>query len=378
MINTVYKKLFNTVIAHDFYVDNISRKDLAVVPTQETMQALKNGNMIFRTSADGFRVFYRAEDGGGSFVDFSNLRLVFAVQLENIAAFLNFTDLDDDTSEYKAGKILYFTNAADVQANELTYKLLDSLRPAMFTYQFPKVTGVTGNVGKLVITGPDNTIVTPTYPDPDNIPKTSAGTFVYPIDFTGMQKGIYKFETSIDGTPNKIETIYIDNELAKQKVFGIVDIKVINADDDSFPPEPLSPSPPLPPVTESRVYTMRFVRRVTQWRYIVVLKSPSVSPSAVLGIIDDVPQAPYGTLSFTTNPLNDRIVNGFPAKVFNSTVATIPYFETPKKNLNIKKDPDVEEPLMPTMVLKNIPGPPLQVVSADPENVNITEIYVYI
>ncbi|MCW3104358.1 MAG: hypothetical protein JWO09_2798 [Bacteroidetes bacterium] len=374
MINTVYKKLFNTVIAHNFYVDNISRKDLAVVPTQETMQVMKNGNMIFRTSADGFRVFYRADDDGSSFVDFSNLRLVFAVQLENIAAFLNFTNLDG-TNPYKAGKIIYFTNAVNVLANELTYKLLDSLRPAMFTYQFPK-TLVTGTVGKLVITGPDNTVVTPTYPNPDAIPKTSAGTFVYPISFTGMQKGIYKFETFIDGTPNAIELIYIDNELAKQNVFGIVDIKVINANDSSFPPEPsppFPPSPPLPLVTASRVYTMRFVRRVTQWRYIVVLKSPSISPLDTIGIVDGEPtQEPYLHLLFTAPPVSTT-VNGFPAKIFNSNSLTIPYFETPKKNLNIKKDPGLG-----VMVLKNIPGPPLGVVSADPGNVNITEIYVYI
>jgi hypothetical protein len=70
----------------------------------------------------------------------------------------------------------------------------------------------------------------------------------------------------------------------------------------------------------------------------------------------------------------DTTVNGFPAKVFNSTVNTIPYFETPKKNLNIKKDPGAT----PVMILKNIPGPPIGSVSADPADFGITEIYVYI
>jgi hypothetical protein len=193
MISTVYKKLFNTVIAHDFYVDNISKTDLAVVPTQETMQVMKNNNMLFRTSTDGFRVFYRVETGDTSFVDFSNLRMVFAVQLKNIAGFLNFTNLNDGpTNLYKAGKIVYFTNIGSETTNELTYDLLDYLRPAMFTYQFPQTTGASG---KITITGPDNTDVTPAYPNPNAVPKTSSNTFVYPVDFTGMPKGIYKFAT---------------------------------------------------------------------------------------------------------------------------------------------------------------------------------------
>jgi hypothetical protein len=179
----------------------------------------------------------------------------------------------------------------------------------------------------------------------------------------------------VDAGPITTQTLFIDNDLAQQNVFGIVDIKAISGSNGSFPPQPPQPSPALPPVTTSRVYTMRFIRRVTQWRYIVVLKSPSVSPSADIAIIDDLTQAPYGALTFTTVPANDRTVNGFPAKVFNSTIATIPYFETPKKNLNIKKDPAA---IAPTMILKNIPGPPLELVSADPANFSITEIYVYI
>jgi hypothetical protein len=369
MINSVYKKLFNTVIAHDFYVDNISKKDLAVFPTAETEQTMKNNNMLFRTSDDGFRVFYRVDNAGGSFVDFSNIHLVFVLRLQNINEFFNFTNLDDGINPYKAGKILYFTNIGTVTQNELTYDLLDYLKPAMFTYQFPQTTGTTGHIK---ITGPDNTDVTPSYPDANNVPKTSADTFVYPIDFTGMPKGIYKFETWIDAGAHTIQTVYIDNDLAMQNVFGIVDILAVNGTNGSFPPTPGVPSPPFPPITTPRVYTMRFFRRITQWRYIVVLKSPSVSPAASLGIVDDASQQPYGTLTFSAP--TDTTVNGFPAKVFNSTVNTIPYFETPKKNLNIKKDPGAT----PVMILKNIPGPPIGSVSADPADFGITEIYVYI
>src|SRR6218665_1121996 len=90
-----YKRLFNTKVVHDFYVDSISKKDLAVAPTVSTGIAMKNNNMLFRSDESGFRVLYKADDAGDPFIDFSNVRLTFTVQLLNVNEFLNFTNLDD-------------------------------------------------------------------------------------------------------------------------------------------------------------------------------------------------------------------------------------------------------------------------------------------
>src|ERR1700746_1098452 len=96
MAGNTYIKLFNTIVAHNFYSDYISKKDLVVSPTVEAAVAMKNNQMLFRNDESGFRVLYRTEDDLVTpFVNFSNIRLVFSIEQINVSEFLNFTNLDD-------------------------------------------------------------------------------------------------------------------------------------------------------------------------------------------------------------------------------------------------------------------------------------------
>ena len=92
-----YNRLFNARIAHTFYVSGISKNDLAVVPTSGTLKAMKNSGMLFRMDNEGFRVLYKVtgntDEDGSPFINFTNVPLVFALQLINTNEFLNFTDL---------------------------------------------------------------------------------------------------------------------------------------------------------------------------------------------------------------------------------------------------------------------------------------------
>ncbi len=372
MAGIAYNKLFNTQIVHDFYADNLSKRDLAVVPTTSTNLAMKNNNMLFRADASGFRVLYKADSSGAAFVNFSNVRLVFAVQLLNLTQFLNFTNLSDGVSDYTAGKILYFTNRGSVTASDLTYSLLDFLRPATFTYQFPQTTGT---VGYIIITNDANVVVTPTTPNPNTIMPDASNRFFYPVDLSKLPKGLYKFETGTDLAASVTKTVYIDNELASQGVFGIVDILAVGAAAANYPG---SAGPP--PSPNYRMYNMNFERRLTQWKYILLLKSPVVNPSPPVPVILDIedtvaPVPPYAAMSF--NPAVDVMVNGIPAKIITSVLTTIPFFEVPKMGLTVKKDPSTS----PVTIMENLPGPPLGVVSAQTTptaNAGITEIFVII
>ena len=363
MAGIAYNKLFNTQIVHDFYADNLSKRDLAVVPTTSTNLAMKNNNMLFRADGSGFRVLYKADSTGAAFVNFSNLRLVFAVQLLNLTQFLNFTDLRDGVLNYTAGKILYFTNKGSVTTSDLTYSLLDFLRPAIFTYQFPQTTGT---VGQITITNDANVDVTPITPDPHTIMPDASNRFFYPVDLSKLPKGLYKFETGTDLESSVTKTVYIDNELASQGVFGIVDIFAVGAAAANYPTD--------------RMYNMNFVRRLTQWKYILLLKSPAVNPSPPVPVTLDIEDTvaavpPYTTMSF--NPAVDAVINGIKAKIITSISTTVPFFEVPKLGLTVKKDPNTS----PVTIMENLPGPPLGVVSSQTTptvNAGITEIFVII
>ena len=373
MGTTAYNRLFNIQVVHNFYVDNVSKKDLAFAPTRSTIIAMKNSNMLFRNEEGGFRVLYKVDDTNAPFINFSNVRLVFALQLLNINEFFNFSDLNDTVNmkNYSAGKILYFTNIGNTGINDLSYSLIDYLRPVTFTYQFPQ-TAIAPNpstdFANIIIKDQGNNPVTPVYPPSTGIAPDASNQYHYPIDFTKLPKGLYKFETWTTNSPTHVtETIYIDNDLASQGVFGIVDILAISGADTSFP---------QPPTYVSRLYNMNFVRRETQWKYIVVLKSPSVTPPPVnptdISISDEsiTPfQPPYGQLFF--NPaVAGPTVNGLSSVVITSVPSSIPYFEMPKRTLTVKN--------IGATVITDIPGPPLGVVSADPSNFNITEIFVTI
>lgn len=353
-----YRRLFNTQITHEYYVSGISKKDLAITPTTGAVQLMKNAGMLYRNDESGFRVMYKANDDATPFVNYSNVRLVFAMQLLNITEFLNFTDLkDNDDRQYTAGRILYFTNKHDLAGPSLNYALIDYLRPAMFTYEFPQWDG-SGTVGSIRIYNDDGNNVTPAYPDPDNILPDDNNHFYYPIDFSKMPKGLYHFQTETDTAPMEERTIYIDTELASQNVFGIIDIVVQDAGDGSFP---------IP--DDEFIFHTDFKFRKTFWKYFVVLKSPNNAINDDLYIQDTTSAEPYGEMKFDRRTDENTVVNGYDTAVFLAQKIT-PFYELPKIGLNFL-NADVP-------VFNNLSNPAIGVVSADPTDFGITQIFVTI
>jgi len=184
---------------------------------------------------------------------------------------------------------------------------------------------------------------------------------------------VYEFETWGSGA-HTTKTVYIDNDLAGKNVFGIVDIKVLNASDLSFPPVPAAP-PPYPEILDKRVYVARFVRRETFWKYIVVLKSGKTAIGDTINLVDGLSQPPYPSITFTRAA--DTIVNNLAAATFTSGSPAIPFFAVPKKGLKIEKIVATPTPHIETVVT-NIETPSLGVVSGKGTNTEPTEIFVFI
>lgn len=356
-METAFKKLFNTQVLHDFYADGKSRNDLAAFPTEETSLIMKNNGMLFRSLNSSINVLYTTADNAGNpFVPFNNLNLVFALQLVNINEFLNFTDLSGYTPE----KLLYFTNHKTPTSpllNDLDFSLLDYLRPSSFTYVFPQ-TAASGS-GQIVITNEGGDDVTPLYPDPLNVTPDPTGHFLYPIDFTSLPKGIYNFQTIVNAGSPITKKIYIDTDLARTGALGIVNIFV--KDYSYFPST----------VDAIRLYNLNFIRRESQWKYFVVLKSGKTILTDTIAINDTSSQPPYGPpLTFSRQA--DTKINNIDTAVFDSTQTDIPFFQESKKGLNIEKT------MGTVTVVEDIAGPSLGVVSGSGTNINITEIFVFI
>jgi len=360
MAGSTYIKLFNTRLEHDFYVSGIT-KDLIVMPTIETAVAMKNSNMIFRMEDAGFRILYRVDDVGEPFIDFKNVRLVFGVQIKNATEFSNITSLSTIPG-YSADKIMYISNTPNVTTAALAITFLDYLRTSIFNYEFPQ-TGASNDAATISIFK-DGVDVTPAFPDPTNVNANSAGSFFYPVDFSNKPRGLYEFKTKINPSGSLItKTVYVDNDLAKQNVFAIMELLAKDG-------KPVNYGNNYP---ANREYSLAFEKRETQWKYIVILKSFDPNALPTIDILDTNPSQPvYGQIDFNTAV--DTTVNGIPAKIITSKPPKPPYYELAKTGLNIRKDPSGT----PVTLLTNIPGVPIGLISADPSDFGITEIYVTI
>jgi hypothetical protein len=357
MAAVTYRRLFNTRIEHDFYVSGIS-KDLAVFSTSETEGAMKNSKMQFRVDETGFRVLYRVDESNAPFIDFKDVRLVFGLQIKNVTEFLNITTM---LPGYGAGKVVYFNNLNNTETvSLLNVSLIDAVRPPVFTYEFPITATNPGQTGTITVTDQNNNNVT--LPPPfTGLVQDSQGRFFYPIDFTKLPKGLYTFSTLISGGGGSAtQKIYIDTELAKQGVFGIVDILAKDGTSASFPGPP-----------NERVYKMKFDRRTTRWKYYVVLKTGNTVIGDSVTIEDTDTTSPVynpGAAQIVFASAGTTTVNGIDTKIFLSNLPAIPFYEKAKIGLDLKKN-------VTDVIMTDLPSPSLTVISGTATE---SEIFVFI
>ena len=109
-----YSKLVNVNFFHNFYRDNLLR-GLVYSIEEETADLLRNYNIIFRKTENGFTLIHRNESKFNSLSFSGVINLIFYVEFPN-KSFLNFTDVP-----FSNNQKFMFSNTQDVQ-NETLHK----------------------------------------------------------------------------------------------------------------------------------------------------------------------------------------------------------------------------------------------------------------
>lgn len=300
-MNINYKRIMNLVVGHSYFKEGFDRF-VKLYPTAATEALLRNGKMLFKRLPNGITILYRTlEDEETPLAELEKGQVfTFYIKAENQASLMNITNLDESAEKtYGAGKIVYFTNnpafASTNQNNPeiLTNQIIDSLKGPLFTYQF----AINGNPGSVVMIvadeqgnpvsiGKDSNGVP--FPAKINLAANSNNLFIQQVDLRNQKSGRYQIrilnvaETII----LKTEEIYVNAQLEKENILGIVDLKYDSVTNHLY--------------GEVEEYKLQFRYAKTYWKYFVVNKSRNID--------------------FTTDSLkitDSGILNGAPYQINN-------------------------------------------------------------
>ncbi len=300
-MNIFYKRILNLTVGHSFFKDGVDRF-VRLYPSSATEKLLKNGKMLFKRLPNGVTVLYQTlDDELTPFVELSkDQHFVFAVKTENKAGLLNITDLDESTSrKFGTGNIMYFTNnPANASHNKnnpelLSQEILDSLRGKLFTYQF-KITGNPASV-KIKVTDADgNPVSIGKDADGNALPAvislkiSSSGVFESQVDLREYQSGRYQITilNSDETTTLKTEEIYVDDQLEKENILGIIDLVYNSITGNLY--------------GETEEYKLNFNNSFSYWKYYIINKSRNINFLTDSLLIDD-----NGSLNGSPYEIND-------------------------------------------------------------------------
>lgn len=327
---TIYNKAFSVELSHAYYETEHEfqiNQYLDIVPSAATAALMKNARFRFVRTAKGFTAFYQAyldtttpPGTEKPLVKLSRAQeFLFLVRIKESADFiLNVTDLTVDGKKFGAG--MKYMLDGNPGTTTLQSSLIDQVRPSVFTYFFR------GSYSGSAFTGP----VDITVKDEDDVTVFSfsavasdpaTGSYALPLDFSDEANGLYTI-TAVDSANTSHEvhaaTLYIDNQLARENLFGLIRLKYANADD-------------LYLNTGEIVYQYSFINRSVKWRYYIALKSGTGS----LKVVDT-----SMTYHFDPDPgvaISNFSLSGYDTVYpFTSTVA-IPFKETAISTIQLQK-----------------------------------------
>lgn len=353
----MYKSLFNINLLHDFYTNGICQ-GLDISPTPECKMDLKNQRMLLNKTTSGFKVYYDTIDEAGTpLISISDITFSFIISVKDYAKFLNITDLTINTRPYNRNKVIYYKNDPK-NTKLLSSSFIDYIKPKNFVYTFPKkaIDPATDKASFQVLDSNGTSILGPV----TSIEPNDQGYYSYKIDFTKHSKGKYTFITNYDTVSSEQEIVYIDNYLATQKIFGLIDI--------SYSSEMLAE------------YDLQFSKRVTYWKYLVVNRSGNIDLSTYKLEVKDTNSdkvGPYNeTYTFSRGPEPDPVirVSGYDTIIFKS-VDQIPFYEIPVGNIALVRIESSHGNPEETPIILNLPNPKQSGIS---NANNEAEIFVFI
>jgi hypothetical protein len=276
-MNIIYNRIMNLVVGHDYFEDGFDRF-VSLYPTTRTEKLFRNGKMLFKKLPHGITVLYQTiDDGVTPFIALEKEQLfTFIVKAENKPRLLAVSDLDESPSRpYKTGNIIFFTNnPANASVNKynpeiLSQTIIDSIRGPLFTYQF----SLNGNPSSVKM------IVTSSKGNPVSVGKDAAGNplpgilqlsadgsnmFNQQIDLRNFQRGRFQItiKTEDESVILKNEAIYVDEQLEKGNILGIVEIVYETGSGNLY--------------NETEEYKLLFRKSDTYWKYYIVNKSRNI------------------------------------------------------------------------------------------------------
>jgi hypothetical protein len=263
MMEIRFIPLFEVELVHNYYTSGLC-KDIAIKPTVRCKDIMQDYGLIFGETAKGFAVFCEVrkeqDNKDHPLRPFDEpITLSFLLSSGN-PFFLNYSELPLDgesagiyhlhniNNNQQGGSILL---TSDSGSPYLSQKDRIALKPRFFNYSFTSP----DSSAELSITDIHGVQVAEGTMTPLD------GSLTYPVDMRGRSHGRYAL--SVNGGEKLV--FYMDDNLAKERVFGIIDI-FAGAD-----------VPPANRFVESdgsiaaKSYSIKIDNRKTYWKYAVVL-----------------------------------------------------------------------------------------------------------
>ena len=287
-MNIIYKRILNLTVGHSYFKDG-SDRFVKIYSSSATEQLLKNGKMLFKRLPNGITILYKTlDDETTPFVKLENdQHFIFILKTANKSGLLNITDLDESLSRpFGTGKIVYYTNnPVNASSNKnnpeiLSHEIIDSLRGPLFTYQF----SIDGNPStvKIIVSNSEGTAIsvgkdTDGNPIPETVTLSisSNNLFEQQIDLRDYSRGRYQIiiKNADESLTLKSEEIYVDEQLEKENILGIVDLFYESVSNNLY--------------GDTEEYKIQLNRTDTFWKYYIVNKSRNIDFSTdSLSIVD--------------------------------------------------------------------------------------------
>lgn len=371
-----YRRLFNLRIHHSYYSDGVPA-GVQIHPASSTSKILRGSKMLLKWLPDGITVLYRADHSEVEpLVRLDHLKLTFFITIQNAKEFQAITNLDDPAGKsFDSSSILYFKNDPENGSSDpdepepVTYSLLDSVRPLLFTYTFSKEDSpdelffrLKNESGEPVAPGKDSS--GQQLPDQLLLEKQEDGAFRQQIDLRGKKTGVYSvslWEQEDDDDPYHRETFYVDDQLSGRALLGILELEFDGEHGDFY--------------GEIQEFDIRFERRKTYWKYLVVNKQGRLQHPETLVIEESelIENDHYDSVIFSRieDPPGEQMkIEGRDAYVFRSD-DPIPFFEIPKGSIELKESAS-------KVLISNLPNASHRAIIKENEGQPESEIYVFV
>jgi hypothetical protein len=332
-----YKILFDLGLYHGFYTDSIC-PDFSIASTRETAALARNNKLIFKGRDNtGTFLFEAKDDAGHPRIQLQSDAVITLILQLNNSDFYGFTDLPVPILTNSVWRYFFDGIHDELQREEI------SLQGPVFNYTFkisPKpltirIKDAAGTVISIV--------------NYDDIYNDHIGPLAHQVNLTGHPKGIYTLD-EYAGTTLFTTKIYLDGDLARTNIFGIMNIKASDLD-----------------YTAVKNFTITFAPLKRKWTYYIVASKEFDDCTFTVADIgnnaDDGTSIGFNTLTLPPSDNNLLLLsNGTNTISAFQTIPAITSRQKPKENiqLNMLRTGSSSKTIIP-----NLPNPAMDKIIPD-------------